>query len=90
MLTTQAAIRKHLLSHRPEEEWPHKCPLCPKKFQARGDIPKHLKTKIHEADNVPDMGTRAWFDLIYHDDPKYVYEEKMKEFNKKKARGKMC
>ena len=90
MLTTQHAIRKHLLSHRPEEEWPHKCPLCPKKFQARGDIPKHLKTKIHEADNVPDMGTRAWFDLIYHDDPKYVYEEKMKEFNKKKARGKMC
>ena len=90
MLTTQAAIRKHLLSHRPEEEWPHKCPLCPKKFQARGDIPKHLKTRIHEADNVPDMGTRAWFDLIYHDDPTYVYENKMQEFNKKKARGKMC
>ena len=90
MLTTQAAIKKHLLSHRPEEEWPYKCPLCPKKFQARGDIPKHLMTKIHEADNVPEKGTRAWFDLIYHDDPTYVYENKMRELHKKKAQGKMC
>merc|ERR1719195_335753 len=44
LLTTQHAVKKHLLSHRPEQEWPYECPLCRKKFQARGDIPKHLKT----------------------------------------------
>lgn len=58
MLTSSKAIKKHLLSHRPEEEWPHECPLCHKKFQARGDIPKHLKTKLHENDNIPAMGTK--------------------------------
>jgi len=27
--------------------------LCHKKFQARGDLPKHLRSKMHEADNIP-------------------------------------
>ena len=34
-LSSSHAIKKHMLSHRPEEEWPHECPLCHKKFQAR-------------------------------------------------------
>ena len=34
LLTTQHAVKKHLLSHRPEQEWPYECPLCRKKFQA--------------------------------------------------------
>jgi len=65
MLSSNAAIKKHMLSHRPEEEWPHECPLCHKKFQARADIPKHLKTKMHENDDIPDIGTKEWFDLLY-------------------------
>ena len=35
LLSTTTAIRKHLLSHRPEHEWPFACPLCGKRFQAR-------------------------------------------------------
>ena len=87
LLTTQHAVKKHLLSHRPEQEWPHECPLCRKRFQARGDIPKHLKTKLHEHDNVPEMGSKEWFDLIYHDDPKYSYQETLAKLEKAKAKG---
>ena len=32
-MSSQSAIAKHLLSHRPKEEWPHSCILCKKKFQ---------------------------------------------------------
>jgi len=86
LLSSTNAIKKHLLSHRPEEEWPHECPLCHKKFQARGDIPKHLKTKIHENDSIPVMGTKEWFDLIYHDDPNYSYGAMKMKLEKQEAR----
>ena len=87
MLTSANAIKKHLLSHRPEEEWPYECPLCHKKFQARGDIPKHLMTKLHENDNIPAMGSKAWHDLIYHDDPNYNYVSHKRKLAKMKASG---
>jgi len=87
MLTTQHAIKKHLLSHRPEHEWPYECPLCHKKFQARGDIPKHLMTRLHESDNIPPMGSKEWYDLIYHDDPKYDYESQKLKLAGMKAKG---
>jgi len=86
LLSNTHAIRKHLLSHRPEEEWPHECPLCHKKFQARGDIPKHLKTRLHVNDNIPIMGTKEWFDLIYHDDPNYNYGAMKVKLEKQEAR----
>lgn len=34
-LSSEHAIKKHLLSHRPEEEWPYECPICHKKFQVK-------------------------------------------------------
>ena len=86
LLSNTNAIKKHLLSHRPEEEWPYECPLCHKKFQARGDIPKHLKTRIHANDNIPVMGTKGWFDLIYHDDPNYDYGAMKVKLEKQEAR----
>ena len=78
LLSSRTAIGKHLLSHRPEEEWPHACPLplCRKRFQARGDIPKHLMTSKHANDAIPTMGSKEWFDLIYLDDPKSKSKKK--------------
>ena len=32
-LSSMGSVKKHLLSHRPEHEWPFECPLCHKKFQ---------------------------------------------------------
>ena len=87
LLSTTAAIRKHLLSHRPEEEWPHACPLCGKRFQARGDIPKHLMTSKHADDNIPAMGSKEWFDLIYWDDPKYNYAAMKVKLEKQESKG---
>ena len=43
MLTMLEAVKKHLLSHTPEEEWLYKHPICRKKFQARADIPNIWK-----------------------------------------------
>lgn len=87
LLSTTAAIRKHLLSHRPEDQWPFACPLCGKRFQARGDIPKHLMTRIHSTDNVPVMGSKEWFDLIYWDDPKYDYAAMKVKMEKQESKG---
>ena len=87
LLSSTTAIRKHLLSHRPEHEWPHACPICGKRFQARGDIPKHLMTKLHEGDSIPTMGTKEWFDLIYWDDPKYDYTAIKLKLEKQEAKG---
>ena len=87
LLSTTAAIRKHLLSHRPEEEWPHACPLCGKRFQARGDIPKHLMTSKHANDAIPPMGSKEWFDLIYWDDPKYNYAAMKVKLEKQESKG---
>lgn len=69
LLAGKHTLKKHLLSHRPEEMWPYECPICHKKFQARGDIPKHLMAKLHENDNIPQMGTKEWYHLIYYDRP---------------------
>jgi len=64
-LSSKGSMKKHLLSHKPEHLWPYECPICHKKFQARADIPKHLMTKLHEDDNIPICGTKAWYDLLY-------------------------
>ena len=50
MLTSKNAIKKHTLSHLPKDMWPYECPKCPKRFQAKSDIPKHLNSQIHKND----------------------------------------
>ena len=37
-LSGPGSIKKHLLTHRPETEWPHECPLCHKRFQVQINI----------------------------------------------------
>ena len=51
MLTSRNAIKKHILSHLPQDMWPYQCPKCPKRFQAKADIPKHLNSQIHKNDS---------------------------------------
>ena len=65
-LSTKAAIPKHLLSHRPRSEWPFRCPIsaCGRPFQAKGDVPKHLKTAIHKNDRIPKIGSPEWKELM--------------------------
>jgi len=72
MLTSRAAIKKHLLSHRPPSEWPVSCPLCHKRFQARADIPKHLLTAKHRDENLPEVGSAGWWALVCWDRPELI------------------
>jgi hypothetical protein len=53
----------------------------------RGDIPKHLMTRLHSGDSIPPMGTKEWFDLIYWDDPKYDYAALKVKIEKQEAKG---
>ena len=50
MLTSRNAIKKPTLSHLPKDMWPYECPKCPKRFQDKSDIPKHLNSQIHKND----------------------------------------
>lgn len=64
LLSHKAAVAKHLLSHRPEEQWPYQC-HCGKYFQAKGDIPKHWKTSKHLNDpKIPPDGSPEWRALL--------------------------
>ena len=63
--TNKGAIPKHLLSHRPENQWPFQCLFCNKRFQARADLPKHFKTSKHIGDpRIPKCGTEEWKELM--------------------------
>jgi len=64
-LSHHGAIKKHLLTHRPESEWPYECPICHKRFQARADIPKHLLSNVHKNDAIPKHGSEEWYRLLY-------------------------
>jgi len=69
MLTKTHAIKKHLLSHRPESEWPIGCPLCSKRFQGRTDLTAHILSKKHSQDLLPEVGSDQWWALVYWDRP---------------------
>ena len=65
LFTEKHAIKKHLLSHRPEHEWPFVCLFCGKHMQTNFDLAKHLKTKLHVNDSrIPKAGTPEWKALI--------------------------
>ena len=51
-LTCQSSMKKHMMSHLPQDLWPHQCHLCKKRFQAKVDVTKHLKSRIHQNDKV--------------------------------------
>ena len=49
----------------PESEWPYECPFCQKRFQAKGDLPKHFFTSKHRGDpRIPIFGSPEWSDLL--------------------------
>ena len=65
ILTISHAIKKHLRSQWSELKWPYECPICHNKFQARGDIPKYLQTKLHENNNILVRGSKVKIQAYY-------------------------
>ena len=58
-------LPKHLLSHRPKNQWPFVCLFCGQTFQARADLPKHFKTSKHSNDSrIPKQDTPAWVEMM--------------------------
>jgi len=93
MLSAKHALRKHLLSHLPENEWPFQCEFCYKHFQAKGDLPKHFATKKHKNDpNIPNPGTEEFKEVLERSSIKIksikIKMEPRKEKKEKKKKGK--
>lgn len=66
-LLNKTSMKKHVLTHKPQSEWPWSCALCKKRMQTQHDMIKHLRSKVHENDRVPMEGTEKWYELINHD-----------------------
>ena len=49
-LASRQSIKKHMLSHRPETEWPVSCELCEKRFPGIQELQKHFATPLHKED----------------------------------------
>ena len=63
--TGKGALKKHMLSHMPEHEWPFICLFCGKYFQAKSDLPKHFLSLRHKGDSrIPVQGTPQWNELM--------------------------
>ena len=87
LLSAKHALRKHLLSHKPENEWPFRCEFCYKHFQAKGDLPKHFATKKHRNDpNIPNPGTDEFKELLERSSMNIKI--KMEKPRKEKKKGK--
>ena len=64
-LTCKSAIAKHLLSHRPREQWPYRCEFCGMQFQAKSDLPKHWNSGKHRDDpRVPKPNTLEYREAL--------------------------
>ena len=44
-------------------------------------------TSKHASDDIPPMGSKEWFDLIYWDDPKYNYAAMKVKLEKAESKG---
>ena len=61
----KCSIKKHLLTHRPDYEWPIFCLFCGKHFLNIGYLSNHLKSSLHVNDSrIPKPGTPAWNGLM--------------------------
>ena len=63
-LTSQSSLKKHMITHLPRNLWPHQCPLCKKRFQAKADVSVHLKTKIHQSEYESIVSEKD-FDILF-------------------------
>ena len=81
-LTSRGSVKKHLLSHQPRDLWPHQCPLCKKRFQAKGDVTVHLKTRIHQMEKFNFKTEENECNLTIEDNENFVSNEDFEELFK--------
>ena len=58
-LASRQSIKKHMLSHRPENEWPVSCELCEKRFMGVPELQKHFTTPLHKEDEKVKAGSES-------------------------------
>ena len=80
--THKISIKAHLITHKPQNEWPFCCQFCQKRSQKSNDMLKHYLSKYHENDR-PEINTPEFEDLMRRSKV-YVPDisENGKKFNK--------
>ena len=63
-LASRQSIKKHMLSHRPETEWPVSCELCEKRFPGIQELQKHFSTPLHKEDEKVKAGSESLRDIL--------------------------
>ena len=81
-LTSQWGVKKHLISHQPRDLWPHQCHLCKRRFQAKGDVTAHLKTKIHHMKTLSLKTEENECNLKIEDSKSFVSNEDLEDLFK--------
>ena len=63
-LASRQSIKKHMLTHRPESEWPVSCELCEKRFTGVQELQKHFSTPAHKEDEKVKAGSESLRDIL--------------------------
>lgn len=63
-LASRQSIKKHMLSHRPETDWPVSCELCEKRFPGIQELQKHFSTPLHKEDEKIKPGSESLRDIL--------------------------
>ena len=63
-LASRQSIKKHMLSHRPETDWPISCELCEKRFPGIQELQKHFTTPLHKEDEKVKPGSESLRDIL--------------------------
>ena len=63
-LASRQSIKKHMLSHRPETDWPVSCELCERRFQGVQELQKHFASPTHKEDEKVKPGSESLRDIL--------------------------
>ena len=71
-----------LLAHTPKEAWPFTCPFCQMKLTQKCDKIRHMKLRNHKNHigfSMPEIGSKAWNDLVDEEEHKFpkIKDEKV-------------
>ena len=92
-LSSRQSVKKHMLSHRPESDWPVSCELCDRRFTGVQELQKHFTTPKHKDDEKVQAGSDSLKDILSRCETKPLPEidnetiQRVKTISKKKFKS---
>merc|ERR1712223_2311517 len=92
-LSSRQSVKKHMLSHRPESDWPVSYELCDRRFTGVQELQKHFTTPKHKEDEKVQAGSDSLKDILSRCETKPLPEidnetiQRVKTISKKKFKS---